>query len=317
MELNQSATVAIVPFGMPDPLNKRAKGATPQEVQYLAKLLSTEQRISMMPNMPVTIVNLNPFDLVVLHPLFDGLTVKANKGDEAYSALVIRNVKFQVDQGLDRNHTPVEFWPIQLATEFSTRYAEKGGVFHINGDLEKNPELAHTEEFHRLFKKSDEALVRFCRQLKQTADGEWNSPNHSGARNIHPPHRMAAKMLKQRGLIKELPAWMSGDIDVVDKTDDCPVCMAHTKKGQLKCQCSYVLVPFAAFKAQAIDEYDQSLERLTRAQVKELGVSAYVAETADERPKRLEAGEAKPYSLFEVQQQKLLDAENNKKKASK
>jgi hypothetical protein len=295
--------------GMPDPLGRKPKGSTPQEVAYLQRLLSSQARIDMMPKMPVTVVNLNPYNLVVNHPLFSGLTVKACVDGKRYSALVIRDVKYQVDQGLDRNHVPVEFWPIQLAHEFSTQYEEKGGVFHIHGDLEKNPELAHTSKFKASMQAAESALIVFCRKLKQTADNEWNTPNRSGARNIHPSHRQAAKMLFERKLLSKLPDWMEGNVDLADVTDDCFVCKANTKKGQLVCACSNVLDPFNAFKAGAIDELHYSLERLTRAQVQELGISAYVAETSDEKPARLKSGKPKPASMFEMQQQAALDVE--------
>ena len=300
--------------GLPDPLNKRAKGATPQEISYLAKLSASEQRIAMMPKMPFTVVNLNPYPLVVLGPLFDGLTVKANQTGKRFNALVISEVKYEIDTGLDRNHTPIEFWPVQLATEFVTRYEQKGGVFCISGDLSEHPELENTAEFKRLYDKADSRLVVYCRQLKKNADGEWNSPNHANARNIHPPHRQAARILHDRGLLTELPPWMSGDIEISDVTADCPSCRAKTKKDQAVCSCQFILDPYQAFMLGAIDEFHAALERLTRKQVEELNVSAYVAETLDERPARLKEGKAKPFSKFEVQQQAALDAEKKKAK---
>lgn len=294
---------------MPDPLGKKPKGVSPHEVAYLSKLLTSQQRIAMIGRQPVTVININPFKLMVLGPLFSDLSVAPNKAGEEYSALVIRDVKYEVDQGLDRNHTPIEFWPIQLAAEFTVQYAEKGGVFHINGDLQKNPELALTEEFKRKYRAADTQLVAYCRKLKIHADNEWNTPNRSGARNIHPPHRTAVKILFDRKLISKLPDWMEGDIAIEDVTADCPICKTNTKKGQLVCTCGYTLDPFGAFQARAIDELHVSLERLTRAQVKDLGISAYVAETIDEAPVRRKAGLPKPRSVFERQQQAALDKE--------
>ena len=47
----------------------------------------------------------------------------------------------------------------------------------------------------------------------------------------------------------------------------------------------------------AIDEQHTSLERLTRAEVESLGISAYVAETVDEKQARIKSGKPKPLSL--------------------
>ena len=295
----------------PDPLQKRGSAATPQQVEYFNQLISSQQRISMMQEQPVTVVNLNPYDLMVLHPLFDGLKVKANKEGDAFSALVIKTVKYQVNQGLDRNHTPVEFWPIQMAAEFSARYAEKGGVFHINGNLEKNPELQHTAEFKRLFKQAEESLISYCRKLKAAADNEWATPNRAGQRNIHFPHRQAARILLAKRLLSKVPEWMDGDVSrEEDVVPDCPICKAEPKKGALVCpNCHYCLNPRGAFLAGIIPETDAALERLTRKDVEALGVSAFVAETADEKPKRLAAKLPKPQSEFEREQQAKLDAE--------
>ena len=304
----QNATIMSFE-NMPDPLGKKPKGATVQEVNYLNKLFASQQRIAMIGRQPVTVVNINPFQLMVNGPLFSDLRVAPNKAGQEYSALVIRDVKFDVDQGLDRNHTPVEFWPVQLAKEFETQYADKGGVFFINGDLETNPELGHTQEFKAKYRSADGQLVAYCKRLKLNADNEWNTPNRSGARNIHPPHRIAAKILFDRKLLSKLPEWMEGDIAPEDVTDDCRSCKSATKKGQLLCTCGYVLDPFGAFQEGVIDEFNVSLERLTRAQVEAIGVSAFVAETVDERQERLKAGKRKPLSKFELQQQAALDAE--------
>jgi hypothetical protein len=308
----EAATIATWGSSMPDPTGKNRRGHTPQEVAFLSKLVASEDRLSKMPDMPVTIVNLNPYNLMVLHPLFDGLVVKANKDGERYSALVIRKVKYEVDQGLDRNHSPVERWPIEMAGEFTSQYADKGGVFHFFGDLEKNPELALTAAFKEAYAIAETRLIAYCRTLKARADASWNSPNHSGAKDIHPAHRQAAKILFTRKLLKELPAWMTGDVDIADVTPDCPSCRTTTKKHQVVCGCGFILDPFNGFKLGAIDEYHQALERLTRKQLKDLGVSGFVAENFEERPERLEAGLPKPRSKFEIQQQAALDAEKKK-----
>lgn len=297
---------------MPDPTKGAAQARDPKEIEFFGKLIQSQQRIKMIGDQPVTIVNLNPYDLVVNHPLFDKIKVKAVQDGHDYSAHVINEVDYQISLGIDKDKTPIEFWPVQIAQEFNTQYAEKGGVFFIKGDLKKNPELERTEEFQTLKAKAREQLFVWCMKMKREADNEWNSPNRQGARNIHSPHRLAAKILVAHKRLAKLPEWMDLMPQADDIVPDCPICMAEQKKkGAILCaSCGYVLDPFNGFKRGIVKETDMALERLTRAQVDELGVSAFVAETVDEAPKRLVAGKPKPQSKFEKQQQTALDKEN-------
>jgi hypothetical protein len=61
--------------------------------------------------------------------------------------------------------------------------------------------------------------------------------------------------------------------------------------------CGYIIDPRRAYEIQAIGEDDLSLERLTRADVTEMGITDYVAETIDEKRSRLEIGAPKPLSI--------------------
>lgn len=294
---------SIVSSGlMADPLNP-PKGVDPKHVDYLAKLIASQQRAQQVGLQPVTIVNLNPYRLVVCNPLWDGLEVEANKPNEAYSALVITNIKYTVNTGVDKNYSPEEFWPIQLAEEYINQYRDKGGVFIIRGDLQKNPEIAYTQEFKDKLATAKEELYRFAFKMKTAGDAEWNRPNRSGRSNIHAQHRLMAQILLDAKRLAKAPEWMDSLIAVEDVLPTCSVCQADLKKGTLMCPtCFYVVDPAGAFKAGAIQEENLAFERLTRAEVVALGISAYVAETSDEVQARRAAGDPKPLSLFERKQ---------------
>jgi hypothetical protein len=293
------------------------KSPDPKMAEYYSKLVNSQQRVSSIwaiGEQSATIINLNPYDLVVNNPLFDGLKVKACQDGRPYSAFVIRDVKYQTNTGLDNNWSPEEFWPIQLAQEFERQYQEKGGVFIISGNLEKNPELANTADF--IAKKSEamEALFRHAFSMKQEGDKLWLDPNKKST--ILSTHRQMAALLFNAKKIARLPDWIDLMVSTEEIIAGCPSCGTEPKKGASQCAvCAFTLDPAAAFRLGTIPETHQSLERLTRAQVKELGVSAYVAETVDELPKRLEAGLAKPLSLFEHNQIVARDQEIAKAEA--
>lgn len=284
-----------------------------RQAAYMSKLISSQTRINMMPKMPVTLVNLNPYELMVLHPLFSGMKVNARREGDQYSALVIRDVRYEVNTGIDHNWSPEEYWPVQLASEFCTQYAQKGGVFKINGDLEQNPEIALTKEFKKLELDAEAQLIIYARQMKRVGDNEWNTPSHQGVKNILPVHRMMAKFLYSKRLIKGLPDWMDDAVEMHALVPVCPSCKIEPKAGATICgNCSRVLDPAMALKNGDIDENHLCLERLTRAQVVELGISNYVAETSDEVGNRRTSGAPKPVSKFEIQQQKELDKQKSK-----
>lgn len=298
------------------PSGLKNKSNDAKQVDFINKLVSSQARIAQIGQQPVTIINLNPYTLMVCHPLFDGLTVQAIKDGNEFSALVIKDVKYEVDTGLDHNHTPIEFWPISLANEFENQYRDKGGVFFLKGDIEKNPELANTSEFKAKYAAALEQLYIYAFKMKVSADAEWNRPNRSGRSNIHAQHRMMVRILYRAKKIAKLPDWEDALIASDDIMPDCPSCKSELKRGAYMCgTCGRISDPIAAFKDGRITENDVCLERLTRAQVESLGVSAFVAETSDEAPARLKAGEPKPLSVFEHKQ--ILARENEEKRSAK
>lgn len=281
----------------------QAKGTDEKHIQYINQLITSQDRVKQMGEQPATIVSLNPYPLIVNGPLFDGLKVLPVPDGKAYSALVIRDVKYEVNTGLDHAHSPVEFWPIQIAQEFENQYRDKGGVFIIRGNLEKNPELAHTADFNTKFEAAFEELIQYAFRMKTAADVEWARPNRSGRSNVHAQHRIMVRLLYKSKRIPKLPEWEDVLISPEDIIAECPACKSELKKGAYMCgTCGRISDPAAAFRDGAIKETDQSLERLTRAEVEELGVGAFVAETADEAKERRSKGLAKPLSIFERNQ---------------
>jgi hypothetical protein len=72
----------------------------------------------------------------------------------------------------------------------------------------------------------------------------------------------------------------------------------------------YVIDPRKAFEIGAITEEHPALERLSRAELKEMGISDYVAESLEEKAARLRQGGIKPRSLSAM---RLMEAEDQYK----
>lgn len=118
-------------------------------------------------------------------------------------------------------------------------------------------------------------------------------------RNPTLPQKAAARRLKHLGYIKEMPMWVEAQRDVDVKIPMCPKCQKPCEPGAAQCtngSCGFIIDPKKAYEINAIDESDSALERLTREQVKEMGISKYVAETIDEKPQRIKMGTPKPLS---------------------
>jgi hypothetical protein len=130
------------------------------------------------------------------------------------------------------------------------------------------------------------------------ANGLWNSPNHGLSAAIVDVHRVCATRMYEIGKIPELPPWIQPIRETSAIEARCPTCATIPEMSAVKCVvCNEILDPVAAFRNQTITEEHESLERLTREEVLELGISAFVAETIDEKPARLAAGRRKPLSI--------------------
>jgi len=269
------------------------KGADETEVKYFSELLSLHHRKQVMGVESATVLNMNPFPLMVNSPLFHGLVVPACPYGQAYTSLVIDEPRYEVRQ-TESGITPVDFDPFFLVREFDRQYADAGGVVVLRGSITKNPEMLHNETIKEMLVESRRRAIETARRLKQEADGEWNTPS-KGSRTINDTHRNAANVLFHARLIKDLPPWISASRDPSTIVEKCPICFVEPAMGAIVCkECQYVLDPSAAFKRGVIKEDSEALIRLTRKQLKELHLTKIqVPETLEERDLRLKAASAK------------------------
>jgi hypothetical protein len=152
----------------------------------------------------------------------------------------------------------------------------------------ENPELgAQGEPGKRLKKRA----ITYMESMHREARQYWDQKTHYAVRE---PHRASIRRLHHLGYIKELPAELDKQRDTAVEYPVCGKCqLRQDSPHAIQCQrlgCGWIIDPERAYKNNVIAEDDSALERLTRAQVKELGISPYVAETSDEKPVRLADG---------------------------
>lgn len=288
-----------VVFGEYDP--GKAKGRA-QDPEFETVLQSMRMRHAKTGISPATVINMLPLPLVVNSPMhtIGGVRIAACTGaDKDFTAHVWHECAIEVRYIGEGINQPWDFLPIQLAEAFESEYYSMGGVVAIVGlPTEKN--LSKPENEKKIFEALDRMYVWMMGKIIE-ANALWNSPNHGLSAAIVEVHRVCAIRMFEIGKIPELPAWIQAVREQSAIEAKCPSCAIIPAAGAFRCiSCNEILDPVAAFRNGSIQEDHASLERLTREEVEELGISAFVAETVDEKPLRLQEGRRKPKSLAEL-----------------
>lgn len=276
-----------------------------RDPQYDNALKSIHMRHEATGIQPATILNFLPIPLVV-NSTMNGLSnvrikpaPKAADETDAFSFHIWHEPSIEVAYRGEGINQPVDFLPVQVAKAFVDEYKDFGGVVMFRG-LPDEETLAKPE-IVRMISEARVKMHAWMLAKIDEANAEWNSPNRVGAKNIVELHRQCALQMKDLGLIDGLPEWVTNPRSLKDVAEKCPNCKTLPNIGALEClECHYILDPTKAYLAGTITEEDGSLERLTRKQVEELGISAYVAETIDEKPERLKRGDPRPPSIAQV-----------------
>src|SRR6202012_4004007 len=245
-----------------------------------------------------TVVNFLPFDLTscsTLDPLRKA-RVKGVKEGQEYSTYVITKCHLEpAGIGADAPLGCYDFHPIPLCRDFSESYANTGAVFAFVGlpeDIQK-PDWPHREVFNLCKQRAVDYMHREYAGAKALADKKQFG-------SILESMKLCTKRLFELGYLKTMPE------DIVNRQRDaavavpkCQSCQRPSEPNSVRCTnqgCRYIIDPKRAYEVNEIDESHESLERLTRKEVTEMGISDYVAETADEKPARIRMGIPKPLS---------------------
>lgn len=287
-------------------------------------------RIRQLGTVPAVVVSFLPIELrsdSYLYPLKVAV-IKPPKEKEPYAIYVLP--KYFIDytkQHVDSPTTAFEWAPIQMAMDFMGTNPQ--GVFVFSapnaGPGESIPQLhARVAELiedpewrarvsmepqhggmtygEALEAKRQSGIAWMFEQLSRgnTMDMSKKAWERPGV-----PQKAAAHRLFKLGKIQVLPAWVEQQQDLNSRPEECPQCARRCQPGAVSCTnagCGglkgpYVLDPRKAYEIGAISEHDESLERLSRGTLKEMGISDYVAESIEEKKVRLSQGGIKPKSM--------------------
>ena len=281
----------------------------PRDPVYESRMASLKQRVQATGIQPATVVNFLPFVINVNAPATvyrggvpaaEGAARYATRTWEGWEGLDIH----VIEQG-EVGRTPQEFYPIQTAKVFEREYGG-GGVVALPFALDviEDPDEARIkrrelkgQSIAEILDDHAEKAVKFMSALVDRAEAMAADDNVAGIRKTH---RMCAVRLHALGILAHLPSYCVARQQLRDVAQPCPDCGQIPKgKNAVRCltpNCGFILDPAEAYRRGVIDENDAALERLTRTEVEDLGVTEYVAETADEKPKRIKRGDPKPPS---------------------
>ena len=286
-----------VEIGLLDP--NRLKGR-PRDLRFESEVEKIHERYRKIGGVPpATVVNFLAEDLVSAAALPDlrQVVVRGPAFDQPYTFHTFRHVSIEPSRPAENYTSANEHIPLDLAMEFERQYLAKGGVIAFAGEVSEL-EDPRNEQLRALWEERKRGAINHMLGLHQQALAWYNTPGHQDSKWIQDPHRRAAQRLHALGHLPELPDYVTAKrADYEKPAAECRKCGKRPDKNAVICECGYVLEPRRAFENQVIDENHPSLERLTRVEVKEMGISDYVAETVDEKPTRLLSSKPKPMSL--------------------
>jgi hypothetical protein len=290
-----NGNVVDVEIPLVDKVDHKAAGR-PVNKQYTMARNSVVARLNLTKWSEATVISCLPIPLEsdsCLDPLRTAIVPAVQDGQE-FNFLTFKHPHLEPAQvGPDAPLSCFDFQPIMLAKEFEGVYASHGGVFAFIGKPEDvlNPNWEHKSAWAALKAKA----IAWMEAMHREARGHWDQKVFYAVRE---PHRAAIRRLYHLGRLKELPAELDKQRDTNIEYPTCSKCQKRAESPHaIEClHCNWILDPRSAFENNVIDENSPHLERLTRATVKEMGISIYVAETIDEKPIRLKAGLIKPKS---------------------
>lgn len=244
-------------------------------------------------DVPVTILNLNPFPLKINGGMLFPDEIAACPVGKPYTRHVISETRWtHKDLGADIQNMmqfePIPILPVVQACEYIREYVQQdggdGGVLCYVGDQDpatikkgtqvRVPELAYDDrgemyvtqmirDFHEAL-----ALVKLRRNaaiLRRLQSANAWYENDSQRMNVNDIHRDLARLAVDEGLIPELPRWvMQANMLAEKQPDPCPSCASIPKSGAILCvNCNHIFDVIAAYKNTRIAYGSLEFERLT------------------------------------------------------
>lgn len=296
-----------------------ARLGRPVDKQYERNKASVESRLRAIGVHVATVVNFLPYQLrtdSLLGPSRVARIMPPKDGED-FAVYVFSHAYIEPGRrGMDSPLLATEWHPIQMANEFSRIYLH--GVFSFLGvpsDIEDLAWKARISEepdhngmtYGAAIEASRQGAIAYMHD--KVREGKDRTRQNLPWSNVH---KACAQRLHSLGFLKELPKEVEKERDFAVVIPVCPKCQKPCEPGAASCTngpCGYIINPRKAYEISAIGEDDLSLERLTRAEVKEMGISDYVIETIDEKKNRLASGGIRP--VHSLAAQRIKDADED------
>lgn len=316
-QVNLNGRTVNVEIALVDKVNHKELGR-PVDKQYVQARNSVVARLNLTKWSEATVISSLPIELIS-HSCIDALRtarVPAVRDGEEFSYLTFKHPHLEPARvGPDAPLACFDYQPIMLAKEFESVYQAHGGVFAYIG--KPQDALDRKWEHREAWEAAKKAGVAWMESMHREARQYWDQKVFYAVRE---PHRASIRRLYHLGFLKELPGELDKQRDTAIEYPTCPKCqLRQDSPHTVECtRCHWILAPRKAFELGMIDETSEHLERLTRAEVKEMGISPYVAETTDEKPVRLSAGLIKPKSEAVMRlMEQAAEAEESLRKSEK
>lgn len=269
------------------PVGRRRGAMDEQTIAYIRKVEAIEGRLKQTGIVPVTLLNMNPYELKLNSVLIGDIVIPPAPKGRPYSVTVLKEVRFDSCEGTDGDNFPVEVHPIQQAREFEKAHWGHGGLMIYKGDGSKeDPALTLKKDpaLQRNFEEAYQRMIGYMREQVIEATSWYNSPNAIEKKAIQDKHRDFAMILHdQTG--EELPPWVQKQPGKFGLGKACEVCGTVPNSTAFICpNCGEVLDPEKAFFEMKIDRTHQALAKLSRAKLNEMGITKDdIPETKEER----------------------------------
>lgn len=267
---------------LPEDVNAReviipTQGRNDEEDEKLAEVRKVHRRMAETRTIPATIGTFLPWEVQAtgVHLMYSDMTIPACPIGQAYEMKVIRIYKVDIEDKGGRFGADA-MTPIAMANDIIKQLQpqKRGGLFHYMGDHlpGENPKTRDSEL--KAMEKAKRQFVLYAKAKYREAETFSRQASGRQLNNIVDEHRLCFQWLKHWRFIAASvePTWLTASREEGDIPEGCPACGAESGGGFQCSNCPYVFDPVAAYIADEIDDEHQSLRRLTREQLDELGL---------------------------------------------
>lgn len=282
---------------LPDEVNAReviipTQGRNDEEDEKLAEVRKVHRRMAEAGVIPASVVNLAPWQVqgTGRYLMYSDMTVAACPIGMAFERLVIKTYKVDIEDKGGRFGADA-MTPISLARDivWQMQPQKRGGLFCYLGDHCPGENPKTREDELEALDKAKKEMIRHMRAKYREAEGFFQQTSRKGLQNIVEEHRLSCQWLLHFRYLTQIPQWLTATREEADVPDACTSCGEEAGGGFSCGKCGYIFDPKAAYLADEIEDDHQSLRRLSREELDELGLEYVMTREEYRAARRKEA----------------------------